>query len=75
MHSSMTCLTVAVCKPSGYSIAKLDVKGAFIQTEMSGTLVYIKSMGKLRDRVLEALLEMSKYVGARGRQSLIWSLT
>ncbi len=44
MHSIMTCLMVAACNPQ-YAVAKLDVKGAFIQTEMSGTPVYVKCAG------------------------------
>jgi hypothetical protein len=41
----------------------LDVKGAFMQTEMSGMPVYVKCTGKLRDRVLETFPELSQYVG------------
>ena len=40
IHSIMSCLTIAACNPE-YVVAKLDVKGAFIHTEMSGTPVYI----------------------------------
>ena len=39
------------------------MKGAFIQTEMSGTPVYVKCTGKLRDHVLETFPELSQYVG------------
>jgi len=62
MHSIMSCPTVAACNPQ-CSIAKLDVKGAFIQTVMSGTPVYVKCTGKLRDRVLETYPELNRYVG------------
>jgi hypothetical protein len=62
MHSIMSCLAVAACNPQCH-IAKLDVKGAFIQTEMSGMPVYVKCTGKLRDRVLETFPELGQYVG------------
>lgn len=38
IHSSLMCLTL---DSRDYKIAKIDVKGAFIQTEMEGPLVYI----------------------------------
>jgi hypothetical protein len=44
IHSIMMCLMVAACNPQ-YSRAKLDVKGAFKQTEISGAPEYIKCMG------------------------------
>jgi hypothetical protein len=65
MHSIMTCLTVAACNPQ-YAVAKLDVKGAFIQTEMSGTPVYVKCTGKLRDKILKVFPNMRQYVGSDG---------
>jgi hypothetical protein len=60
LHSIMTCLPVVASNPQ-YSIAKLDVKGAFIQTEMSGM---VKCTGKLRDRILEMFPKLGKYIGA-----------
>jgi hypothetical protein len=48
VHTIMTVLMVAVCN-GDYALGKLDVKGAFIQTEMKGTPVYIKCRGKLKD--------------------------
>ncbi len=65
MQSIMTCLTVAACNPQ-YEVAKIDVKGAFIQTEMSGTSVYVKCVGKLRDKVLKVFPHMQEYVGDDG---------
>jgi hypothetical protein len=62
MHSIMSFLAVAACNPQCH-IAKLDVKGAFIQTEMSGTLVSIKCAGKLRDLIIETFPELGQYVG------------
>jgi hypothetical protein len=63
IHSIMMCLTVAACNPQ-YEIAKLDVKGAFIQTEMSGTSVYVKCTGKLRNKILKIFPSMKTYIGA-----------
>jgi hypothetical protein len=63
MHAIMTCLSVAACNPQ-YAVAKLDVKGAFIQTEMSGTPVYVKCTGKLRDKILKVFPCMQEYVGS-----------
>jgi hypothetical protein len=59
----MTCLTAAACNPQ-YEIAKLDVKGAFIQTEMSGTSVYVKCTGKLSDKILKIFPSMETYLGS-----------
>jgi hypothetical protein len=62
LHSIMTCLAVAVCKEQ-CTVGKLDVKGAFIQTEMSGTPVYIKCMGGLKDMILCTFPEYIKSLG------------
>jgi hypothetical protein len=62
MHSIMTCLTMAANNLQ-YGIVELDVKGAFIQTEMSGTPVYMKCTVKLRDRILDTLPELGKLCG------------
>ena len=61
----MSCLTVVACNPE-YNVAKLDVKGAFIQTEMSGTPVYIKCTRQLRDLIVDLYPEYEKYVGRDG---------
>jgi len=52
VHAILTCLALAACN-TAYTLAKIDVKGAFIQTEMSGTPVYIKCMRQLRDLILD----------------------
>jgi hypothetical protein len=41
IHSLLTCLAVAAYN-SMYIMAKIDMKGAFVQTEMVGPPVYIK---------------------------------
>jgi hypothetical protein len=59
----MTCLAVA---NKGYTLGKIDVNGAFIQTKISGTLVYIKCMGTLKEEVLDIISRYRKYVGEDG---------
>jgi hypothetical protein len=63
MHTIMTVLMVAACN-SNCHMEKLDVKDAFIQTEMKGTPVYIKCRGKLKGLILETYPKYGKYVGA-----------
>jgi hypothetical protein len=65
IQSLMTCLTMAACN-SNCVVGKLDVKDAFIQTEMKSIPVYIQCRGKLKDLVLQIILELSKYVGSHG---------
>jgi hypothetical protein len=61
----MTCLAIAACNEK-CSIGKLDVKGAFIQTEMSGTPVYIKCAGKLKSIILRTYPKLADYVSEDG---------
>jgi hypothetical protein len=44
-------------------MSKVDVKGAFIQTEMSGPPVYNKLHRTLTEKVVKILLDLKKYVG------------
>jgi len=62
IHAIFSCLTVAACNPE-YVVGKLDVKGTFIQTEMSGTPVYIQCLGKLRDIILKVRPDLARYIG------------
>jgi hypothetical protein len=65
VHAIMTCLAIAACNAT-YTMGKIDVKGAFIQTEMSGTPVYIKCGGNLKKQILGIYPAFSKYVGPDG---------
>jgi len=65
IHSIMSCLKIAACNPD-FEVAKLDVKGAFIQTEMSGTPVYVQFRGKLKERILRLKPELAEFVGTDG---------
>jgi len=57
----MTCMTLAACNKD-CAVAKLDVKGAFIQTDMSGVPVYVQCRGRLKDNILKKLPDLEKYV-------------
>jgi hypothetical protein len=61
----MTCLTLAACN-SDCVVGKLDVKGAFIQTEMSGIPVYMQCRGNLKELILKVLPELKKCIGSNG---------
>jgi hypothetical protein len=61
----LTCLALAACNGE-YTLGKIDVKGAFIQTQMSGTPVYIKCTWQLRDLIVDLYPEYEKYVGKDG---------
>jgi hypothetical protein len=65
VHAIMTCLALAACN-SSYIMAKIDVKGAFIQTERRGTPVYIRCTGGLKTQILQMYPKYSKYVGTDG---------
>jgi len=65
MQSNMTCLVMAACN-SDSVVGKLDVKGAIIQTEMTGVPVYTQCRGKLKDPILKVLPELVTYVGSDG---------
>ena len=62
----MTALAVAACNPR-IKAAKIDVKGAFIQTEMVGPPVFIKCRPKLTQLIIKLLLGLRKYVSKDGR--------
>jgi hypothetical protein len=65
VHSIMMGLGVVACN-EGYVVGKLDVKGAFIHTEMTGPPVYIKCAGELKQLILEVYSALRKYVGLDG---------
>jgi hypothetical protein len=65
VHTILTALTVAACNRE-YELGKIDVKGAFIQTEMSGMPVYIKCRGQLKELIVSEYPEYAKFVGTDG---------
>jgi hypothetical protein len=60
LHSIFACLAVAAYTRQ-YTIAKIDVKGAFIQTEMEGPPVFIRCNKKLTRLIVKLLLGIKKY--------------
>jgi hypothetical protein len=66
VHSIMTALAVAVCNLC-IKAAKIDVKGAFIQTEMVSPPVFIKCRPKLMQLIIKLLPGLRKYVLKDGR--------
>ncbi len=62
VHSIIAALTVAVCNPC-IKAAKVDVKGAFIQTEMVGPP---KCRPKLTQQIVKLLPGLQKYMSKDG---------
>jgi hypothetical protein len=58
-------LIIASCN-TDYVVGKLDMKGAFIQTEMTRTPVYIKCVGTLRKLIVETYPRLKAYVDDSG---------
>jgi hypothetical protein len=65
IQSLMTCLAIAACNRD-CMIGKLDIKGAFIQTEMTDIPVYMQCKGKLKDLIVKLLQELFEYMGSDG---------
>jgi len=65
LHSIMACLAVAAS--NGITkVGKIDVKGAFIQTEMEGPPVYVRCDKNLTKLIVEVLPGIRKYVTKDG---------
>jgi hypothetical protein len=65
IHLLLMCLAVAVYN-STYKMAEIDVKGAFIQTEMVGLPVYIKCRNRVTDLMLKRFPGLKRYIGSKG---------
>lgn len=65
LHSIMACLAVAASN-GVTQIGKIDVKGAFIQTEMEGSPVYVRCDKNLTRLIVEVLPGIKKYVTKDG---------
>ncbi len=68
MHSLLTCLAVAAYS-TVYMMAKIDtidVKGAFIQTEMVGPPVYITCRKKVTDLMVKRFPGLKRYISSNG---------
>jgi hypothetical protein len=49
-----------------YVMAKIDIKGALIHTEMVGPPVYIKCRKKVTDLMLNTFPGLKRYIGSNG---------
>ncbi len=58
-------LIIASCN-ADYIVGKLDVKGAFIQTEMTGNPVNIKCVGALCKLIVKTYPRLKTYVDDNG---------
>jgi hypothetical protein len=65
IHAMFTCLTL-VAYMGNYKVAKVDVKGAYIQTEISGSPIYMKMDKKLTTLALSILPSLQKYITPEG---------
>ncbi len=65
IHLILSCLAVAAYNNS-YKMAKIDVKGAFIQTKMEGPPVCIKYDRRLMKLIVKVLPGLKKYVQRDG---------
>jgi hypothetical protein len=65
IHAIFTCFAI-VAHIGQYSVAKSDVKGAYIQTEITGSPIYMKLDKKLTSSVISILTNLQQYVTAKG---------
>jgi hypothetical protein len=65
IHMIMMGLIIASCN-TDYLVGKLDVKGAFIQTEKTRTPVYIKCVGTLHKLIVETYPRLKACVDESG---------
>jgi hypothetical protein len=65
IHSLLTCLAVAAYNAT-YIMAKIDMKGAFVITEMVGPPVYIRCRKKVTDLMLKRFPGLKRYIGNDG---------
>ena len=64
-HSIFACLAFAAFQGIT-EVAKIDVKGAFIQTPMEGPPVYIKFSAQLTKLIVKRFPQYTKYVNSKG---------
>lgn len=65
VHSMFACLTAAA--HAGFKeVAKIDVKGAFIQTPMEGPPVYMRCNKDLTKLIVEVYPHLQKFVSTKG---------
>ncbi len=65
IHATFTCFTL-VAYIRNYLVAKIDVKGAYIQTEITRSPIYMKLDKKLTSAVISILPNIHPYVTPEG---------
>ncbi len=65
MHAIFTCFALVAYR-GNYNVAKVDVKGAYIQTEITGSPIYMKMDKRLTSIILLILLSLQAYVTPEG---------
>jgi hypothetical protein len=65
IHAIFTCMAI-VAYIGNYSVAKIDVKGAYIQMEITGSPINMKLDKKLTTMALSILPSLEKYVTPEG---------
>jgi hypothetical protein len=65
IHAIFTCMAI-VAYIGNYAVAKIDVKGAYIQMQITGSLIYMKMDKKLTMMALSILPSLQKYVTPEG---------
>jgi hypothetical protein len=65
MHAIFTCFAIVAYK-GNYDVAKIDVKGAYIQTEITGSPIYMKMDKRLTSIILSILPSLQAYVTPEG---------
>jgi Tfp pilus assembly protein PilE len=64
IHSILTCLCISAYN-NMYKVAKLNVKWAFIQTDMQGAPAYIRC-NRMTELMVKTLPDLKKYVCNQG---------
>jgi hypothetical protein len=65
IHAIFTCLAIVAYR-GNYEVAKIDVKGAYIQTEITGSPIYMKMDKKLTTAIITILPDLQDYVTPEG---------
>jgi hypothetical protein len=65
IHAIFTCFALVAYR-GNYEVAKVDVKGAYIQTEITGSPIYMKMDKRLTSMVLSILPSLQAYVTSEG---------
>jgi len=65
IHAIFTCLAIVAYR-GNYEVAKIDVKGAYIQTEITGSPIYMKMDKKLTTAITTILPDLQDYVTPEG---------